>query len=675
MITDVYKFNYDILADLPIISKGRKKGSRDYINIVCAFDIETTRLKDIEQAFMYIWQFQFGNDITIIGRTWYEYMFFINRIAERIKDRAWLVCAVHNLSFEFQFLKGIYKFSADEVFCTDSRKVLKCEMYGCIEYRCSYYLSNMSLDRFLKKYDVMNKKTEYDYNKIRYPWTPLTESELEYCINDVKGLVQALTKQMASDGDNLQTLPLTSTGYVRRDVKEAMRNFNHQELQDMMPDSKVYKMLRECFRGGDTLSNRWNTDKILYNVHSVDIVSSYPASMLMNQYPMTKFYREDVAKFEQLYRIRTHALMFRIAFYDLDVKNIAEGHLYLSRDKCRNIIKGTFVNGRILCAEYLETTLTDIDYEIITRRYKFRKKVVFDLYSSMYKMLPSMFRDVIRHYYRIKTELKGCEDGSDDYYYYMKNKEKLNASYGMTVQDVGKDEYKFIDGHFILSDEPLTDLLKRNTKKSFLAYQWGVWVTAWSRKRLADGIDVVTHNGEEPMNFIYSDTDSIKYTGIVDFSEYNSIIEDQARLNDAWAVDRWGELHYMGTFEDEGYRTPNRFKTLGAKKYVLEDDKGKLHITIAGVDKKKGGEELGSIENFKEGFIFHKAGGTESVFNDDVNMIITADGHSLRITDNVVIRDSTYTLGITAEYQAILNGLAKVMYSDTDIPGLYKVKN
>lgn len=201
-----------------------------------------------------------------------------------------------------------------------------------------------------------------------------------------------------------------------------------------------------------------------------------------------------------------------------------------------------------------------------------------------------------------------------------------------------------------------------------------VWVTAWSRKRLADGIDVVTQRGKEPMNFIYSDTDSIKYTGCVDFSDYNRTVEEQALRWKAYAADRNGVVHYMGVFEDEGYKLPNRFKTLGAKKYVLEDKDRRLHITIAGVNKKKGGEELQKIENFKEGFVFNKAGGTESVFNDHIDMIIQRDGHDLHITDNVVIRDSSYTLGITAEYRAILNGVMEIKYSDHDIEGLFKVK-
>lgn len=674
-VSDIYSFDYSIFDNIPVIQKGRKKGSRDILDIVTAFDIEATRIEDIEQSVMYIWQFQI-EETTVVGRTWDEWFDFLLRIEEHIKGRAWLVIYVHNLSYEISFLKGWYDFEPEEVFVIDKRKVLKCTMFGCIEYRCSYCLTNMSLDALLKKYNVEAKKLTgmFDYSKIRWPWTELDETEMTYCINDVKGLVQALKKQLASDGDTVASVPLTATGYVRRDVRAAMKQYNHKQLKAMLPGVKVYKALREAFRGGDTLSNRWQTDEILENIGSADIISSYPASMLLDKFPMSAFILEDPRDFDRLYRRKDLALLFRVVFIGIDLKSANEGHAYLSRDKCRDIEGAVYCNGRILRANYLETTLTDVDFGIIKRRYKWMEMHVFKLWSARYGMLPLEFRNVIMDYYRIKTELKGVAEDSEEHLYYMKAKEKLNSCYGMCVEDPGKDQIVLENGEFVVKNEPLYKLIRRHNASAFLNYAWGVWVAARSRKRLADGIDVVTK--DDPFAFVYSDTDSVKYLGSADFSAYNAGIIRQAEKLGVYAADRNGVIRYLGIYEDEGYPKPNRFKTLGAKKYVIEYPDGSLHITIAGVNKRKGGKELGKLENFTEGFTFREAGGTESIFNDNVDILYrTLDGHTINIRDNVAIRPSTYTLGITAEYKAILDGLIDIKYSDHDIPGLYKVKS
>ena len=673
-IIDAEHFNFSKLAQYGIIERNkRKKGSKSILNCVCAFDIEASRIKEIEQAVMYIWQFQF-DDITVIGRTWEEFFMFLEKISDHLHGICWLVVYVHNLSYEFQFLKGLYDFQPEEVFVTDPRTILKCTMFDCIEFRCSYMLTNMSLDKFLKQYNVENKKLDYDYDKVRYPYTELTAEELAYCVNDVKGLVQGIKEQLRAYGDDLATIPLTSTGYVRRDVKQAMRNYNHKQLDQMKPTVKVYKALREAFRGGDTLSNRWRTDEIISNIRSCDIVSSYPASMMLKEYPMSRFVLEDPKRFDEIYTRYHRAMLFKVIFIGIELASNWQGHAYLSRDKCRDIENGVYANGRILYADYLETTITDIDYEIICRRYKWKEKHVFKLWCSNYGKLPLQFRNVIMKYYRAKTVLKGAEYGTDDYIYYCNNKAQLNALYGLTVQKIS-DSIIFKDGEYMQENKPLAELVAQHNRRTSLCYQWGCWVTCWSRKRLADGIDVVTKNDTEPLNFIYSDTDSIKYEGNADFTEFNAKAEQEAMQCGAVAFDRNGEAHYMGVFEDEGYATENRFITMGAKKYVVEEY-GKLHTTIAGVNKSKGGEELGKIENFKDGFVFREAGGTESVYNDNIDMYYnTPDGMQVHITDNVVIRPSEYTLGITAEYREVLDGLAEIKYSDHDIAGLYKVKN
>ncbi len=667
MIFKAEEFNTDFIKDIPVCkrSRGNPHGKKKtYKDIITAFDIETSTLPDIEENFMYIWQMQIGLDKTVIGRTWPQLFNMLKAIRKMLKrSHQWLVIYVHNLSYEFQYLKGWYRFQPDEVFCTDSRKVLKCTMFDCIEFRCSYLLTNMSLDQFTYQMKIENKKLSgFDYNKIRYPDTELSEFELQYCINDVQGLVQALYKSFSIEGDNVLTVPLTSTGYVRRDTKRAMEEYNHEQLQEMLPDIEVYTLLREAFRGGNTHANRWYTGDILENVKSIDEVSAYPSVMMNCLYPMMKFYREPLTSIKRLKALiwkHKKPVLMRIAFHDIDLKDILQGAPYLSRDKCRNIENGVYDNGRILRADYLETTITDLDFKIILGMYKWQSCNPYEVYTSVYKPLPEQLKNVVRKYYVDKTVLKGNEEME---VYYTKSKNKLNSCYGMTAQDPVKQSIEFINNGYQLKNESIEDLLNASNKNAFLSYAWGVWVTAWARYRLQEGINLAGHN------FVYCDTDSVKYIGELDISKFNKERMKESKLNNAYAKDEKGITHYMGVFESEGCY--DRFKTLGAKKYVYEQN-GKLHITIAGVNKKLGPAELGSIENFREGFTFYSAGGTESVFNDNIRFITERDGHRLEIRDNIVIKPSMYTIGLTAEYKAILDGLIEIKYSDHTIEGYY----
>lgn len=215
-------------------TKGKKRKTnkkRLYVNMPCAFDIETSRVcvdaDDNPHTIMYIWQCQLGLDITIIGRTWDEWMNFTGAISDYLQANSgpqgdWYLCIyVHNLAHEFQYLSGVLDFGPGDVFASKPRRVLKCDNRA-IEYRCSMRHSNLSLDAWGKQLGAPHAKLTgaLDYSKVRYPWTPLTSTELAYCVNDVRCIVECLLIEMTRDGDDLYTLPLTRTGYVRRMARE-----------------------------------------------------------------------------------------------------------------------------------------------------------------------------------------------------------------------------------------------------------------------------------------------------------------------------------------------------------------------------------------------------------------------------------------------------------------------
>lgn len=648
-----------------------KEKLRDYLNLVTAFDIETTRIPGMEQSVMYIWQWAF-EDTVVVGRTWEEFLSLQHHIQTVIPADSWIVVYVHNLPFEFQYLKGIYSFVPEDIFAVDSRKVVKADMHGCYELRCSYKLTNMSLAQFTEKFHVKHTKLsgeDFDYSKERYWFTPLTDQEIAYCVHDVLGLVEALHALMDRDGDTLYTIPLTSTGYIRRMVKRSMKAGKeaHWYVSQMLPGLELYQALREAFRGGNTHASRYFANDVIYNVHSADRSSSYPAILCNSEFPVSLFvpFREKDCTWEYVWRcltIRHKALLLRIAMSDVELRDPYWGCPYLSTDKCRipksHRLAVSEDNGRILSAAYIETTITDVDLRIILREYRGKIKVLQGWYAS-YGKLPQSLTDVVITLYKQKTELKGV-DGQE--VYYEKSKNLLNACYGMMAQSVHrpvifqqKGEYK--------PDMTKTDaeLLEEYNKKAFLCYQWGVWCTCWGRFHLELGIRNVHDQGGR---FIYCDTDSVKYYGDhVSWDAYNDDRIDECLKSGAYATDPKGRTHYMGTFEledkeDTGYAYAE-FKTLGAKKYAFRVRSGEpVKCTIAGVGKHMGGMELdarGGLDAFEDGFVFWAAGGQTAVYNDDPQLEpIYKDGHRIDITSNLTLMPSTYKLGITGEYERII---------------------
>ena len=660
MIYNVDTFDYSIIGETPCQKRrpgnqGKRENKRKYKNLFCAFDIESTNHPDLEQAVMYIWQCQI-EEYTIIGRYWSEWILFCERLCMQLKQDEYIMMYVHNLSYEFSFMKGIYSFTPEEVFCIQPRKVLKCEMMDHIEFRCSYLLTNMNLATFTKKMGVKQKLSgdEYDYSVIRYPWTELTDKELEYCITDVKSLVEALKVYFSIENDIFYTIPLTSTGFVRRNCKEAMRHFNRGELKNMLPDYDIYVLLKQAFRGGNTHANRYYVNEIQENVSSYDRVSSYPDVMINELFPMSPWIRENDINIERACRKifkQKRACLMRISFKNIRLKDPMDGCPYIPKHKCRNLAHHYNDNGRILWADYLEISLTDIDFKIILQQYDFDAAGIHDFYHCRYGRLPKPLRDVVKKYDQDKTELKNVE-GQE--LFYMLSKAKLNSIYGMTVQDICKRNILYEDDSFKFDDE-LSDqeLYDKTIQKAFICYAWGVWICARAREQLQLAIDMTGDN------FVYCDTDSVKFIddGSVSFDKYNKSRKQDSIKNGGVATDRTGKEYYLGLYDYEG--TYKRFITMGAKKYAYEDESGQLHITVAGCGKSKGAKELasrGGIDAFQEGFTFYEAGGTESIYNDIREPIkVNIDGNSLLITSNVFIKKSTYTLGVTGEYKRILN--------------------
>lgn len=661
-----------------------RTSSINYMEIICAFDIETTNiykkdpdgkpLKDPRPyAFMYHWQFCFDDQV-VFGRTWEEFVALLSTLEKRLnislKNR--LVIWVHNLSFEWQFMRCFLEYESG--FFLEERKPLKIVTNAGIEFRCSYALSNMTLQKFCEnEKDVIHYKLEgdkYDYYKIRTPITPLTEYEEGYCYNDVRGLVECIKSRLQDD--TLATIPMTSTGYVRRDLRNAVRenkkyraHFLNSQLNE-----HLYSMCRTAFRGGDTHANSGRADQININAWSWDIKSSYPAVIMEEDYPYSAFAKMDVSYYLN-HDMSEYCLLMTVVFfsikYDKRGKNYC-GMPYIPLAKCSHYSARRVVdNGRVVYAEFLEMTITNIDYDIICNEYIADDIKIGEIWASKKAPLCQQIKDVTLDYFATKCRLDGIESMA---YEYSKSKNKLNAIFGCMVMRIDQSMVSWDPKllNYVDNTPPTAEALAKfyNSRNNFLEYQCGLFITCHARLRLRKmlwkcGRDV-----------IYCDTDSIKgineHTN--DFVSANKVLQELAIKNNAYAEDRKGNPVYMGIWECEtlpadqgGKGLYQEFKTLGAKKYVYKQD-DKIKSTIAGVNKKAGAKYFSEhgVDGLTRNAVITESGHLTAFYNDDTIHKITVDHCTFTTASNVALVDNTYKIGVTEDYADILlKGLENIL--------------
>lgn len=656
-----------------------------YIADFGTFDIETTTFQmsiiDNEpqyNAFMYHWQFCI-DDKVIIGRTWNEFteLLEILRLQLGLSHNKLFVIYVHNLSFEFQFFRNFVNIT--KVFAMERRKVVKCIVNDAFEFRCSWKLSNMGLQKFVSTTPgalYWKKSGDLDYSKQRTPTTPLTDEELAYCYNDVRGLREAILHLLKSEHDTLASIPLTSTGYVRREFRSAINTnpSNHYLFKDLRLSPYEYALLKTATRGGNchcnpTMSGAIDERNVFSPVGSFDMSSAYPAVMTQCKFPMSAFLKRknDLSIIDKLISAGTHALLIDCVFYDLRINDM-NTIPYIPKAKCTKLWNPRIDNGRVLTADFCGMVMTDIDWKIINSQYSYSHVDILNLYSAKYDYLPIELRQKVIEQYTDKCKLKW-----GDPYLYMKYKNKINADFGMMLTDICRREISFNstskDNPFSLEPWDIEGSMARyyNSRNSFLSYQWGVWVTAHCRNRLQKAIDKVG------IDSLYCDTDSLKYLGDhdSDFEELNEEILAEADecqlLTSCDVTDPDGRTHHyqLGVWEKE--KTYESFKSLGAKKYAYTyPGDPNLHITVAGLSKTKGAEWLtkhGGMDKFSITTMIPAgaSGRTVSSYIDyDEPHILLFNGEKILTGSAIAIYDTSYTFSITKEYQELLENLEGV---------------
>lgn len=660
----------------------KKKNRADIVNddIMC-FDIETSSgflhkdsdtlepylgkskkyYEDCKKfAICYVWQFSI-NDNVFWGRTLEDFKDFLQELEYYEPHKK--IVYIHNFSFEFQFLINVLQF--DYVFARQARKPLFAE-WSTYQFRCSYFLTNMSLAVWAeqRKLSVQKLVGDLDYTILRTPKTTLTDKELSYCFNDVLVMYFGLL-QYKEKYSHIIDIPFTQTGEVRKEVIDRMNVSSEYKYRKrcikLIPNTiEDYSLLCDCFMGGFTHSNAVHTNVVLGKVRSKDISSSYPTVMCLDKYPMTYF--EETIPCEDYFNNDNYSY---IITFDVEHLSSKRWNTWLSFSKCAKIKGYSLDNGRVLKADYVQLSLTNVDYEIFQLCYDFDNLNIIDFRVSSNDYLSPTFVNYILELYGNKTTLKGIKEKEP---LYMKSKQYINSMYGMMVTKNITDTIEFEEDRWkkeLLNENNFYTKIaseKKKLSKTFGAFQFGVWVTAYARRNLWKGILALDYN------VTYCDTDSIKYIDCdTDFFErYNKEIEMRENMRaemlgipkDKFCPkDKNGIPHRLGIFDDDGrYK---KFKTLGAKKYCYVDNDDKLHMTVSGV-RKSAVSQLHDIEDFKDGTVFDVEHAQKLIMSyvDDMPPIVWNKGQYDEFYSNyqhgICAQPTTYSLGITDDYESIL---------------------
>lgn len=649
------------------------KRNVNYIKDFATLDIETTtiipdKFKEnpkisIEKpyAYMYLWQMCIGENV-VMGRYWSELIEFINNVANLclLSKYKRMVVYVHYLNYETQFLQSF--FNIEEMFAKDIRQPVVYYSNG-LEFRCSWILSNMSLKKLCEnsKLCIHRKLSgeKYNFKKIRTPKDKLHKYNLCYAFNDVKGLHECIEDRLIVD--DLGTIPLTSTGYVRRDVKIRMNKEkrNRSKFVRNKLNLKEYELCKKILRGGDTHACRYWSGMIVDNVESFDKQSSYIEAMLTGYYPDGKFTKIDGNIKEKFYNfIDNYCVIAKIGFINIRMKSDSPNpYIDIAHvERYKNIIND---EGRVLAAEYIEYYLTEIDFKIIEEIYNFDKFYVIEAYFCERGELPKEIKEVAIKYYEEKTKLRGIKEQE---YEYNKKKDLLCSISGMMITDIIHDEIIYEKGKW--KKEKIEDEEKKiqklnefyKNRSGFLSYQYGIYVLAHARKNLYDGIKLCGSN------LLYWDTDCVKFKDedghIKELLEdlNKKIIEKDMKGNIKAVAYKDGIPHYLGTWEKQ--KRHKKFKAMGAKKYCYIDEDDIFHITVAGLDKELGAKAIKNIDktknpckNFDIGIILEGVNNTNAYYHDDIiKREIEIKGTKFMTGSNVGIIEAPYTIGITNEY-------------------------
>ena len=628
-------WDYDLLKYVQIRQRqGRSK--QTYADVIIMADTETSRKtltprkESDHHNHVCAWSIAFRayhrNICVLWGKKPSDFPKMLRKVRERLPADD-VIVFWHNLPYDWVFLR---KFMIKEFkepksqLNVKSLYPLQIKFEAGISFRDSLMLAQRSLEKWGNDLCVEHAKAvgKWDYDKIRNQddWDP-DEDELQYMSCDVLCGVECIDATIQSLNKTLGSLPVTATGVVRGEARAAGKECNAWEwATGILPlDYADVQIQEQVFHGGYTHGNR-NTNCLVWpnrlervspTSKCKDFASSYPFIMCSEKMPAERFWRPKPRKWSKDYVLQNmddFAFIFKIKCKDVKLKDPRFPMPAISFSKCIMSVNALEDNGRILKADYLETYVNEIDFQLINSLYDFECEIE-DLQCAVKDYLPKWLTDYVYKRFQLKTQLKGV-----DPVLYQIEKAKLNSIFGMSAQKCVKEEIMedYASGEYTVKED--FDHVKAyerylKNRNTFLPYCIGIWVTSAAQRNLFRLGSCVP----DSELWLYSDTDSVYATGFDEekVEAYNKECKEKLLSRGYGAVLFKDREYWLGVAEDDGEYT--QFTALHAKCYCNRKLTGRgegfvmadpLKITVAGVPKKGAKSLENKIENFREGFLF-----------------------------------------------------------------------
>lgn len=476
-----------------------------------------------------------------------------------------------------------------------SKKTINIE----IELIDSYKIMKDSLKNIaneLLEIDDMFKKLDenYDYNLIRNKGHILTLDEKMYLYNDVY-ILKEFVKQFYIP---LNTNKTTASGiafekFIKIAFKKGDYTENYKAFEKLFPDLtgyvKIFNIIKKSYKGGWTQGNKKYVGNIieLAKAISIDINSSYPSVVKYKMLPYGEpLYFEGQANIDEVRMLGYDMELLTIAFdgfanndndnligeIQVGARNVNEFNRRATEYVHTNIVGGKR-NGDII-TDYellgyneptekrrytmhiwsfeLENMLEHMSFYIEDKRYNKHigewlsnnelKKGYEVIGTLCFKGATGIFEEAVTHY--TNEKIRGKETNNKCLTAIAKM--MLNSFYGkMGASSIRADRNMILSENGQIEYGEVVNTYK-TSKKYYMAFASAV--TAWARVNLRTTLYKIGYN-----NVLYFDTDSL----------YTTITKDEV-------IKKCGDIIHpteLGKWDLE--KTYNKFKCIGAKKYIL----------------------------------------------------------------------------------------------------------